>query len=100
MAAVLRFQCAWRGIRRELCAHAGRQIWDQVEFTLVPGSVGLHPPDDILLKIRWFRLITEQQFVGAVDVFDASPKVIALGKTYRCLREVSVPYEPAREIPV
>src|SRR5512146_2123566 len=95
MVAVLRSKRAWRRIEHELSSGSQREM-RKTEIPVISRGVGLHAANNTLLKVRRFRNVVEQKFVGAIYIFDASPNIIAFSKTQRRFGKIAVPDQAFR----
>src|SRR5579864_6972437 len=90
MAAVNRAEKAGRVIERRLAAEGGGQSTDELKLVVVAQGVGLDAGEKAFVEARRFGRDSEQQFVGAVHVFNPPPEAFAIGKVQGGLGQVAV----------
>src|SRR5690242_16060186 len=96
MISILCFQFVRRRVEGELAADCSSEMRNKTKVMVVTCRVRLHAADDALAKINRFELIAEQQFIGAVRIFNAPPDVIAFGESPGGLGQVAVPNQAFR----
>src|SRR5579863_1048497 len=74
---------AWHSVRRDLRSQRGLEIGNQIEIAVVSEGVSLHVPDGHLHEPGRQRVFSHQQFVGAIRIFDARPRMIARSELHK-----------------
>ena len=65
---------------------------DQVNIVIEACRVRLHPSQEALLETGWFRVPVEKQFISPIQVFDATPNVIARSEAQCGFDQIAVEY--------
>src|SRR6185312_15324636 len=63
-------------IKRHLSADGGGKIAQQIKFVVVAEGIGLHAGQELLFKSTRLGIFAQQQFVGAIYVFNARPEIV------------------------
>src|SRR6478609_451510 len=85
----------WLAIKRYLSAQRGCETWNHGKVVVVSSGVSLNAGKKLLVEARRLRLLAQQQFTGAIDIFNSCPYMVVLGKLQCGFGQVTVRDLPA-----
>src|ERR1700690_1604060 len=98
MIAVKRIERCGFAVERELAAQRGGNVRDEIEFAVVAESVGLDAREEVFLKARGNGIVAEEQFIGAIHILDARPRVIVMSESHGAFGEITIKNFAVRKI--